>query len=112
MYNDSFWLRAKPLIKAINMTQKQFADYLGVPFNTFKNWIQYNRIPDFPTTYNMSVAFGVSVDYLLSGKDRNLAIFRLRELEARKTAADVLEQLENIQKQLRKLRPIPKIQRK
>jgi DNA-binding transcriptional regulator YiaG len=46
MDNREFWDRAKPLIKATNMTQKQFADYLGISFNTFRNWIQYKRIPD------------------------------------------------------------------
>jgi transcriptional regulator with XRE-family HTH domain len=102
-----FWDRVKPLIKAVNMTQEQFAVHLGINFNTLRNWIHYKRIPDLSTANDISIVLGVSLDYLLSGKDRDLTNIRIRELEIRKIAYDTLKNLEKIQKQLYELRPIP-----
>ena len=106
MNNNTFWGRAKPLIKALNMTQKQFADYLGYSYNTLKGWIQFNRVPDLSAAYNVAYALGVTLDYLLSGKDRDIAAKRLWEIEARKAATRVLELSEKIQKEMLLLRPL------
>ena len=73
MEKDNFWGRVKPLIKAHKMTQKQFAEYLGVPVHTLYGWIKYDRIPDTSTAYNMAVVLGVTLNYLLGGREAEIA---------------------------------------
>ena len=106
MKNDTFWGRAKPLIKAHNMTQGQFADFLGIPYGTFKGWIRFDRVPDLSTAYAIAYALGVTLDYLFSGKDRDIAAKRLWEIEARKAADRVLELTKKIEKEMLLLRPL------
>ena len=109
MDNDSFWGRAKPLIKAHKMTQKQFAEYLGVPVTTLYGWIKYNRIPDTGTAYDMAVVLGVTLNYLLGGREAEIADWRIKELAARDAAARILELAAQIQEETAKLRPLTKI---
>jgi transcriptional regulator with XRE-family HTH domain len=109
MNKDTFWGRVRPLIKAHKMTQKQFADYIGIPVNTFTGWMHYGRIPDTVAAYDMAVALGVTLNYLLGGKEVKIADWRLKELAAREAAANILELTEQIQKEVRKLRPLMKI---
>jgi len=106
MKKNSFWGRVKPLIKAHNMTQKQYAEFMGFQFNTFRNWIHNNRVPTLQDSFDIAYSLGVSLEYLLSGKDRDLADIRRRELELRKTAGKLLKKVEAIQKQLLSMRPI------
>jgi transcriptional regulator with XRE-family HTH domain len=100
MINDSFWGRVKPLIKALNMTHEQFANHINVSSHTFKNWIYYNRIPDLTAAYSISAALGVTLDYLIGGKDKNIAEMKMREIKMKKAAAEALKLFEKIQKQL------------
>ena len=109
METDSFWGRVKPLIKAHKMTHKQFADYMGISMNTFNGWIRYNRIPDTGTAYDMAVVLGVTLNYLLGGKEAEIADWRLKELAARDAAARILELSAQIQDEVSKLRPLMKI---
>jgi len=106
MENNNFWSRVKPLIKAHNMTQKQFAEHLGFRYHTFRNWIHYERVPTLQDSYDIALSLGVTLDYLLSGKNRDLADIRKREIELRKTAGKVLKMTKDIQKQLLLMRPI------
>ena len=109
MDNDSFWGRVKPLIKAHKMTQRQFAEYMGISENTFNGWIRHNRIPDTSTAYDMAVVLGVTLNYLLGGREAEIADWRLKELAARNAAAHILELAAQIQEEARKLRPLIKI---
>ena len=108
MNNNSFWTRAKPLIKALNMTQRQFAEHMGFSHHTVRNWIYCDRVPEFSAAYDIAYTLGVTLDYLMTGKDRDIAGVRLREIEIRKTAALVMEKTEEIQEQLLLMRPLPK----
>jgi len=106
MDNDTFWGRAKPLIKAHSMTQKQFADYLGFSHHTIRNWIYNKRVPDLSAANAIAFALGVSLEYLLSGQEKDIAVLRLREIESRKAAGRLLKMMEKMQEQLRLMRPL------
>ena len=108
MDNDGFWGRVKPLIKAHNMTQKQFAEYMGVSYNTFIGWMRWNRLPDTSTAYEMAIVLGVTLNYLLGDRETKVADWRLKELTARKAAAHILELADQIEKEACKLRPLVK----
>ena len=71
MDTASFWNRVKVLIKAHNIGQKEFAAHIGIPLNTLKGWIHYNRIPDVQTAYAIAAALGVSLNYLVFGKEHD-----------------------------------------
>ena len=112
MENDTFWGRVKPLIKAHNMSQRQFADFLGIPYNTLKTWIRYDRLPEIRGAYAVAYALGVTLDYLLHGKDRDITAMRLREIETRKAVSRIQGLLEQIQKELSQMRPLPEQKKK
>jgi len=109
MDNDDFWGRVKPLIKAHKMTHKQFTEYMGISLNTFNGWIRCKRIPDTSTAYDMAVVLGVTLNYLLGGKEAEIADWRFKELAAREAAANILKLTAEIQDEAAKLRPLIKI---
>ena len=82
-----FWERAKKLIRAHKISQEKFAAYIGISFGTLKNWLCYGIIPDAETTYNIAVALGVSMEYLIKGTDGAANEQRKREALTRKIAA-------------------------
>ena len=106
MDKDTFWGRAKPLIKAHNMTQEQFAKRLGFSPHTVRNWIYHNRVPELSAAYDIAFTLGVTLEYLLGGKNKDITEIRLREIESRKAAARILKMMEKIQEQLLLMRPL------
>ena len=106
MRNTEFWKRTKALIKVHNMTQKQFADYLGFSRHTVRGWIYHNRVPHLNAAYDIAFILGVTLEYLISGKDKDIADMRLKELELRKSSARILELIDNAQKELQGMRPL------
>ena len=68
---------------------------------TFAGWIYHNRLPNAETACDIGTALGVSVEYLVYGRDRNNTRTRLRELAARKAAARIEILSERIQKETR-----------
>ena len=88
------------------MTQKQFAEYMGVSENTLSGWIRYNRLPDTSTAYEMAIVLGVTLNYLLGDREAKVADWRLKELAARDAAARILELAAQIQEEAHKLRPL------
>ena len=101
-----FWKRAKPLIKAHNMTQQQFAQTFGVSINTLRAWIRYERVPETSAAYGIAVTLGVTLDYLLGGHETDIAKARIKELAARKSAAKIVKWAEQILKEAEKIRPL------
>ena len=91
------------------MTQKQFAEYIGISVSTFTGWINKNRIPYITIAYDIAIALGVTLDYLLGEKEAKIADWRRKELAAREAAAEILELTTKIQEETRKLRPLMKI---
>ena len=106
MEKNTFWVRAKPLIKAHNMTQRQFAAYMGISINTLESWIKFDRVPETSTAYNIAVTLGVTLNYLLGGKERDITTARLKELEARNSAKRIAELSAQIIKEAQKMRPL------
>ena len=80
-----FWKRTKALIKANKTSQEKIAVKIGVPYGTFRNWIYNNRIPDVDSACGMAAALGVTVEYLVYGKDRRITEKRTRYLSLQKT---------------------------
>ena len=106
MTEIQFWVRVKTLIKAHNLTQKQFAEKLGFSQHTVRGWIYHNRVPELSAAYTIAYTLGVSLEYLLGGKDRKITELRLRELELRKAAGRILKNMDKMQKELKQMRPI------
>ena len=109
MEDGNFWDRVKPLLKAHKMTQKQLAEYMGISVHTLTNWIRYKRIPDTGTAYEMAIVLGVTLNYLMGGREAEIADWRRKELAAREAAAQIMELAARIQTEARKLRPLMKI---
>jgi transcriptional regulator with XRE-family HTH domain len=87
METATFWSRTKQLIKAHKISQKRFAEYIGVPVATLWAWIHYDRVPDVLTACDIAAALGVTVEYLVWGTDGAAAEDRMRRTAERKTAA-------------------------
>ena len=88
------------------MTQRQFAERLGISFDTFKGWIRFERVPETSMAYSLAIALGVTLNYLLGGKERDIARARLNELEARRAAGKMVKLAEKILKEAKKARPL------
>jgi len=93
---DPFWERAKKLIRAHKITQNEFSAYIGVNYATFKCWLYFNRIPDAYTCCDIAEALGVSVEYLVRGKDGKAMEDREKDALVRKTAAAQIKKMSGI----------------
>jgi len=65
-----FWKRVCDEIKARKISRKKFAESVDIPYNTFKSWLYYNRSIEVGTAYDIAVALGVSLEYLINGYGR------------------------------------------
>lgn len=52
-------------------TQKKFAQSLGIPLNTYTNWIRGIRKPDMDAIIKLCTQMSVSADWLLGLPDRS-----------------------------------------
>ena len=50
-------------------TQKEYAKYLGIPLNTYTNWILRSRRPTIDALISISKTEGVTTDWLLGLAD-------------------------------------------
>ena len=100
IYMDAgaFWKRVKNLIKAHNVSQEKFAAHLGMPLSTLKGWIFHNRIPDVESAFVMAAALGVTVDYLVYGKENDTVE---EEKKRRSTVKEAAVRLQALQDQMR-----------
>ena len=98
---DPFWERVKSQIRAHKTTQKKFAEYVGINPYTFKGWLRFNRIPDAYTVYDISLALGVSMEYLMGGEDGQAVKKREKDTVSRKTAAaDIRKMVKRIERKV------------
>ena len=88
-----FWERVKYLIKTHKTTQDEIAGLIGIPLGTLRNWMYNNRLPDVETGCDLAVVLGVTVDYLVYGKNRKVIKERMSRLLERKTAASRINKL-------------------
>ena len=94
-----FWERAKKLIRSHKISQKNFSAYVGIPFGTFKDWLCYGVYPDINSACKIAEALGVSLEFLIRGKDGQASERREKEAEKRKAAAAKIKKLaKNIEK--------------
>ena len=64
-----FWDRLRPLLAERHITQKAASDACGVKFDTFRSWIFRNLLPDCVSLFKLANLVGVSMEYLLTGRE-------------------------------------------
>jgi transcriptional regulator with XRE-family HTH domain len=69
MNAKDFWDRIQLLIKKNKTTQEKIAKECGISYGTFRGWIWKGICPPLLDSYNIAQALGVTVEYLLMGKD-------------------------------------------
>ena len=67
---EKFWVQVRKSLKTKGMTQKSLAHACGFPYSTFKGWIKKNYFPTVIGGYMIAAKLGVSVEYLVTGKER------------------------------------------
>jgi transcriptional regulator with XRE-family HTH domain len=65
---ERFWNRIRKLIKDGGYTQRQFADFCGIPLNTLRGWMSKGILPPLEDAYIMSGKLSVSIDEFVLGK--------------------------------------------
>ena len=73
MDTKAFWKRIKLLAREKNVTQVVLAKAIGMPLDTLKHWISRDFIPPLDYTVALSEYFGVSIHYLVYGKEANFS---------------------------------------
>ena len=94
MNTKAFWDRIKTLIKKKGVTQAEAAKSCGINFYTFRNWMSVNMIPPVDDSYTLSRYLGVSIEYLIKGKETD---------RISKANADVLALLKRAEEKLSKI---------
>lgn len=84
------------LLEEKNLSQKQFAVMLGLPYTTLNGYINNKREPDYKTLLDISKALQVSTDYLLGSNISSAGVLTNRELSMVK----MFRQLSDAQKEL------------
>jgi len=65
-----FWDRVKFMIRKNKTTQEAVARACDRPVSTFKGWIKKNYFPTVIDGYLIADYLGVTVEYLVTGKER------------------------------------------
>lgn len=68
---ENFGTRLKKLRQEMRFSQEEMAEKLDVCLNTYRNYEQNKTSPPYDTLCKMRSIFGVTTDYLLTGKDDN-----------------------------------------
>ena len=69
MMERNFWDRVKALLKQNKATQKEAAAACNVSIRTFQNWINRDLYPTVLDGYQLAHFLGVTVEYLVTGKE-------------------------------------------
>ena len=75
-----FWERVKQLIKQQNTTQEWVATQCDVSLGMIKSWIFNNRLPDAAQAVRMAKALNTTVEYLVTGQEKDLYKGRFEKL--------------------------------
>ncbi|AEF80586.1 helix-turn-helix domain-containing protein [Leadbettera azotonutricia] len=70
MDEKEFWGRVKQLIKKRNTTHEEVAKACGINYGTFRGWIYRSIYPTVIDGYVIARVLGVSVEYLITGSDK------------------------------------------
>ena len=74
MKEEKFWTIVKSILKKNKKTQAEAAAACGVKLRTFQNWIYKDLFPTIVDGYNLARFLGVSVEYLVTGKEKDTKI--------------------------------------
>ena len=72
--------------KAVGKDRTHFAQDIGIPESTMRNWKRYNSVPAADVLYKISKYFNVPMEYFLDGSENPLldkeiaTIIKLRKL--------------------------------
>ncbi len=67
----TFFERLQDLLDSRNLSQKQLAESINVRQNTISDWKNKGNLPQGETAIKLAQYFNVSLDYLLTGEDKN-----------------------------------------
>ena len=67
----TFFERLQSLMNSQQLSQKQLADDLSIRQNTISDWKNKGNLPQGETAIKLAKYFNVSLDYLLTGEDKN-----------------------------------------
>lgn len=87
--NPEKWVRLTQARESKNMSQRALADMIGVDPVSVNRWEHGNSRPDWDNLRKISMALGVTIDYLLSNDDMEL--FDAGETEAILNAVRILQ---------------------
>ena len=88
------WERVKRLLKNNKLTQSMAAEACGVKLTTFQSWIRKDYYPTILSGYELARFLGVSVEYLVTGNER----------EGKKQIETVRSVLKELDEELGKIR--------
>ena len=74
MTGRKFWTIVKDLLKENKKTQIEAAAACGVKTRTFQYWIYRNLYPTIIDGYHLARFLGVSVEYLVTGREKDTKI--------------------------------------
>ena len=104
METFNFWKRVKALLKIHKISQAKFAEYINIPVSTFYSWIRHSRSPEIMTAYNIAMALGVPLEYLITGEDGKGVKIHLEQTETRKSATTrMIKLFGELQEEIKKI---------
>ena len=62
-----FWTRLRTQIKTQNTTQEWIAGKIGVPYGTFRKWMNRKTYPNVKEGHEIAKLLETSIEYLLTG---------------------------------------------
>ena len=65
----AFWKRVKLSLKENGVTQEAAAKLIGISAHTFRAWMSKGRIPPLSYAFKLSNFLGVSLEYLITGRE-------------------------------------------
>ena len=69
MINELFWEQVKRICRVTKTTQKELALTCNIPLSTFTGWMRKNYFPTVIDGYLIAAKLGVSVEYLVTGRE-------------------------------------------
>jgi len=80
-------------MRAHRISQKNFAEYTGIPYRTLIGWMYRNIIPDASRAVLIAEALGTTVEYLVRGTGSVHIEDHMQKTHDRKTAAEEIDKL-------------------
>ena len=67
----NFWSNVQFLFKMRDISGKDFTSKNGINIFSFRNSISQKRLPNLEMAYKIATGLDVSIEYLLTGNDKN-----------------------------------------